>query len=366
MLHGIDISNWQGSFNSEAVPADFVIIQATNGLSRNAYLDYQVKHLGSKRVGLYHFVTLAGSYKQEADNFIHEVKRYGLVGKAVLAVDFEAQYATQGNIGWLNHWLDYVYSVLGVRPMVYTALSSENYLSWGDIPNKAKLWVAQYNNYNPVYGYHARSMYGSTRHWKSATVFQYTAYGRLNGFAGNLDFNVFYGSGSDWDALAKGKATSGGSSNASKKEDEQDLSTWHVKVPYNVHGGCLITKSEGAIVYKSSDLKESTGKKLKYNTSWLVYGNKDGALHVGSGQWIDSRSSLLRLNGIAENGTKAVAYVTSDSLYTQNELNGGAKGIKHLPKQTRWLVYGRKGKYLIVGNEKTGKYINGSKVEISL
>ena len=164
MLHGIDISNWQASFNSEAVSADFVIIQATNGLSRNAYLDYQVKHLGSERAGLYHFATLAGSYKEEADNFIDEVKRYGLVGKAVLAVDFEAKYAKQANIDWLSHWLDYVYKVLGVRPMVYTGLSSENYLSWGDIPKKAKLLVAQYNNYNPVYGYHARCMY---RDWET-------------------------------------------------------------------------------------------------------------------------------------------------------------------------------------------------------
>ncbi|MCT4453179.1 LysM peptidoglycan-binding domain-containing protein, partial [Lactiplantibacillus plantarum] len=65
------------------------------------------------------------------------------------------------------------------------------------------LWIAQYNNYNVVNGYQPRDLYGSLKHWKTAVMFQYTSTGRLPGWNGNLDFDVFYGDKSAWDKYAK-------------------------------------------------------------------------------------------------------------------------------------------------------------------
>ncbi|ACT61410.1 hypothetical protein Nizo2726_0404 [Lactiplantibacillus plantarum] len=52
-------------------------------------------------------------------------------------------------------------------------------------------------------GYQPRDLYGSLKHWKTAVMFQYTSTGRLPGWNGNLDFDVFYGDEAAWDKYAK-------------------------------------------------------------------------------------------------------------------------------------------------------------------
>ncbi|MGL4246913.1 SH3 domain-containing protein, partial [Lactiplantibacillus plantarum] len=80
----------------------------------------------------------------------------------------------------------------------------ENSLDWSSVVNaNYGLWIAQYNNYNIVDGYQPRDLYGNLKHWKAAVMFQYTSTGRLPGWNGNLDFDVFYGDKSAWDKYAK-------------------------------------------------------------------------------------------------------------------------------------------------------------------
>ncbi|WP_262350441.1 LysM peptidoglycan-binding domain-containing protein, partial [Lactiplantibacillus plantarum] len=88
--------------------------------------------------------------------------------------------------------------------VLYTGLSCENALDWSSVV-KANygLWIAQYNNYDAVIGYQPRDLYGSLKNWKTAVMFQYTSTGRLPGWNGNLDFDVFYGDKSAWDKYAK-------------------------------------------------------------------------------------------------------------------------------------------------------------------
>ncbi|KZT89173.1 Lysin [Lactiplantibacillus plantarum] len=107
-------------------------------------------------------------------------------------------------MGHAQEHLDYVYQQTGVRPVLYTGVSCENSLDWSSVV-KANygLWIAQYNNYNVVNGYQPRDLYGSLKHWKTAVMFQYTSTGRLPGWNGNLDFDVFYGDKSAWDKYAK-------------------------------------------------------------------------------------------------------------------------------------------------------------------
>ncbi|MGO3899247.1 MAG: GH25 family lysozyme, partial [Lactiplantibacillus argentoratensis] len=134
------------------------------------------------------------------------VKPY--IGKAMPVLDFEntagSTIQNQAGVGLAKQWLDYVYQQTGVRPVLYTGISCENSLDWSSVV-KANygLWIAQYNNYNVVNGYQPRDLYGSLKHWKTAVMFQYTSTGRLPGWNGNLDFDVFYGDKSAWDKYAK-------------------------------------------------------------------------------------------------------------------------------------------------------------------
>ena len=63
-MNGIDVSNWQAGINLANVPADFVIVLATDGAGfTNPHLVSQVNQalkLG-KRVGVYHFARVMGS-----------------------------------------------------------------------------------------------------------------------------------------------------------------------------------------------------------------------------------------------------------------------------------------------------------------
>ncbi|WPC20848.1 DUF5776 domain-containing protein [Pediococcus inopinatus] len=194
-LNGIDTSNYQSGIGK--VSGDFRIIKATEGTGyTNPALSAQIKSAPSL-LGFYHFAS-NGDYKKEADHFISKVKSY--VGKAILVLDYEPK---SPSVTWAKNWLDYVYSKTGVRPLIYMGLAVENAYDWSAVAKNYGLWVAQYNNYNTVSGFKPRSIYGSVKHWKSMAIFQYSSAGRLSGYSGNLDFDVFYGTKATWDAYAK-------------------------------------------------------------------------------------------------------------------------------------------------------------------
>ncbi|ETY74767.1 lysin [Lactiplantibacillus fabifermentans T30PCM01] len=202
-LNGIDTSSYQTGLDAADIAGDFVIVKATEGTNYiNPVLSGHAKQTlaSGKKLGVYHFASVGDATKQ-ADYFLYKVGNY--VGKSMLVLDYEAKAVSQG-VEWAKTWLDHVYAKTGVRPIIYMGLADENRLDWSPVV-KANygLWVAQYNNYNQVVGYKPRNLYGSLKHWKSAAMFQYTSAGRLAGWSGDLDFDVFYGDKSDWDKYAK-------------------------------------------------------------------------------------------------------------------------------------------------------------------
>lgn len=76
------------------------------------------------------------------------IKNY--VGEAILVLDWEGQRNLQWNKSdriWCKNWLDYVYSKIGVKPLLYVQKSALPKVSGiGDYG----LWVAQYANNNPT------------------------------------------------------------------------------------------------------------------------------------------------------------------------------------------------------------------------
>ncbi|KRN29244.1 prophage lp2 protein 56, lysin [Lactobacillus selangorensis] len=202
-MNGIDVASYQAGMMTAKISADFVISKATEGTNYvNPACAGQINGAlaGGKRIGLYHFAS-GGDSKQEADYFISAVQ--GWIGKAILVLDYEAP-AVKNGATWAKTWLDYVSAKTGVRPLIYLGLSDENAYDWSTVAGaNYGLWIAQYNNYNPVYGYAPRDLYGALKYWKSAAMFQYTSSGRLGGWDGPLDFDVFYGDESAWDKYAK-------------------------------------------------------------------------------------------------------------------------------------------------------------------
>ncbi|MEG0693340.1 MAG: GH25 family lysozyme [Oscillospiraceae bacterium] len=191
----------QAGIDVASVPADFVIIKATEG---TGYTDPQFHNhvekaiAAGKRIGLYHFARndLANTASAEADWFISVVKNF--IGKAVLALDWEAP-ANISDVAYAKAWLDRVYEQTGIRPLIYMSQSPANAYNWADVvAGNYGLWVA---NYGPNDGNQHDI---SIKHWGVTAIHQYTSVGRLPGYGGNLDLNVFNGDGLAWDKYTGG------------------------------------------------------------------------------------------------------------------------------------------------------------------
>lgn len=199
-MHGIDISSWQRGINCGSIPGDFIIIKATEGTGytysgMHACADAALR--AGKKIGFYHFTYNANSASAEAYHFWNAVKPYR--GRAILVLDNE----TNTNPTWALTWMRTVKSYSGVNPIIYQSAGTVRYMSAVARENYG-LWIAgYYHGYRPIYGYNPYSLPYSTGAWKNVAMFQYTSTGRLVGWNGNLDLNVFYGSRGTWDAYAR-------------------------------------------------------------------------------------------------------------------------------------------------------------------
>ena len=208
-LNGIDISNWQRGIDLSKVPCDFVIAKATEGIG---YVDkscdgfiQQAKRLG-KKLGFYHFARPRNDAVREAQYFYNNTKNY--FGEAIPILDWEAE--NKSDVAWAKRWLDEVHRLSGVKPVIYMSESVVNSYDWSSVANADYgLWVAKYRDNNTDYNYNMANAGSRPRvkWWKFYCMWQWTSSGRLNGYGGNLDCNVFYGDVSTWDAYV-GKSTS--------------------------------------------------------------------------------------------------------------------------------------------------------------
>jgi hypothetical protein len=71
---------------------------------------------------------------------------------------------------------------------------------------KYPLWVAKYKDYVIDYNYDmsAAGNKPKVKWWDSYIMWQWTSSGRLDGYNGNLDCNVYYGTSADWKKLING------------------------------------------------------------------------------------------------------------------------------------------------------------------
>ena len=204
-MNGIDISNWQSNIDVTKMDVDFVIVKATEGASYTSpSFTKQVNDTlnSGKKLGVYHYMSYMTPAKQQAEHFVKTVKPY--LNKAVLVLDFEGTAVYKG-VSFALEFLQNVENMTGIKPLIYMSQSVAASHNWTSvINNDYGLWVARYPLGNTTTGFRNDLSYGNLGYWDSAAMFQYTSHGRLSGYSGYLDLDIFYGDESQWDEYAKG------------------------------------------------------------------------------------------------------------------------------------------------------------------
>lgn len=190
-LYGVDISSWQ-SVGTGDQAQNFVIPKATEGVG---YVDkscdkhYQRAKKQGKLLGFYHFARPdlnkgTDGAKREANYFYKNCKNY--FKEAIPVLDWE-QPGTTGQVSWAKAWLDEVYRLSGVRPLIYMSASVVNGNNWSSISGYYGLWIAGYpNKYNvknpptPT----VKDMPYKIGSWKFWAIWQYSS------SAGTLDRDI--------------------------------------------------------------------------------------------------------------------------------------------------------------------------------
>ena len=202
-MNGIDISSWQKNIQLNRIQnIQFVIVKATGGTGYvNPFHQNQVDEAIrlNKKIGFYHFAHEAGSKGDpvsEAYHFVNTIKPYLRYGP-MLVLDNEQ--SNRYDVNWNKKWLDTVYSLTGVKPMIYMSQDTVNHANWSSVANAGyPLWVAYYPYNAPKSLEPERTPTFVIKWWNRAAMWQYTSNLRLDGYNANLDGNVFYGDNRLW------------------------------------------------------------------------------------------------------------------------------------------------------------------------
>ena len=280
-LNGIDISNWQSTINLSAIKADFIIVKSSEGIDwadpSFPKLFKAAKQTG-KKLGVYHFArpTTDNDPVKEADSFINIIKPEGVIGNAILVLDWEAE--NQQNTAYAKKWMDRVYEKTKVKPLIYMSENVTKIYDWSAVAKEYDLWVAKYRDNELDYNYNMASA-GSkpvVKYWKDYKLWQWTSSGKLDGYSGKLDCNIFYGDKKDWDKMASIPKKNGWKKENGVwyyyKEDKR-LTGWH-KLAWNEEQNWYYFNASGKMLTGWQQLKWSKG------TDWFYF-SSGGAMQTG-------------------------------------------------------------------------------------
>ena len=355
MLNVVDLSSNNGIVDVGALKragCEVVIIKATEGTNYvNPFFVSTVKQairLGLK-LGFYHFYT-GVDWKGNADHFYNIIKPYLKYGLALN--DYEGRAITLGGVQYAKNFTEYLAKKLGYTPMIYMGLADENNYNWSSLVKTTDLWVAQYNNMSPEYGFHPRSIYGSLRHWRKVAMFQYTSTGSIGGYY-PLDLSVKYG---NWTEGVK---------------VEMEVENWHAPVEYDDEGAFKVTQSGGAVLWSGANNDKKTDQALR-GTVYRITKVKNGFYKIANHeQWLDGRTGQFKANPVAYNDHMHGKIVVVKPTAGHAELNTKVTG-KDFKVGTAWKMSGYRtfksasGKewhWAIVGAGKD-KYINLDKCRV--
>lgn len=205
MIKGIDISH-NNTVNWAHLVSDikFVYAKASQGVSFkdplfNSYWQY-LKTTSLFR-GAYHFLTVDGSAKDQAENFLSRGVNWSAVNCLPPMLDVEDMVPATLNakilankpafIQLVTDWLEIVTKETGRTPIIYSYKNFfAEYLNNHSWPNP--LWLASYQSHAP----------GLPMGYNSWAIWQYSQYGKISGesVGGEFDMDWFNGT---IDQLAK-------------------------------------------------------------------------------------------------------------------------------------------------------------------
>lgn len=197
-MFGIDISNFQRGLDINGTGAAFAIMKATDG---TRFVDktcdsfvQQCKRSGILW-GFYHFANglHKSSMRAQADYFVNNCKNY--FGEGIPCLDWEDSDEKYGGAvvkygpGAAKEWLDRVYELTGVRPMIYMSASVAQSYDWSAVAKDYGLWGAGYP-YGSTYEHPGTSKYHWGA-WGSPAIHQYSS-------SNGLDKNIAYMDADGW------------------------------------------------------------------------------------------------------------------------------------------------------------------------
>lgn len=207
MLDFIDTSNWQGGYNPALTGADAVVVKATEGTYYvDPYCDPIIQRAMAAGMpwGFYHYAG-DGDAVAEAVHFINNCSGY--FGSGIPVLDWEGDQP----VDWVNAFVGCVHAQTGVWPWIYA--NPWRFNLGGVNPNCAR-WVADYPDvvsptWSQAQGWDCPAADGNVVAW------QFCSDGTVNGIAGNVDLDLFYGTKEQWQAYARGDNGPAGDDDAS-------------------------------------------------------------------------------------------------------------------------------------------------------
>ncbi len=186
--YGIDVSDFQGSVNWQAVAGDgisFAFLKATEGTSFTA-ATFARNWAGVKAAGLirgaYHFFRPQNDPQAQAEHFLRTVKFEPGDLPPVLDIESTGELDAGAIVERMAKWLAVVETATKRKPIIYTYANFwkrlGNPLGFSDFP----LWIAHYTSAaEPL----------MPAGWDTWTVWQYTDSGKVKGISGGVDTNRF-------------------------------------------------------------------------------------------------------------------------------------------------------------------------------
>lgn len=203
-MQGIDISSYQAGIDLASVPCDFVIVKATQGtgyVNPDCGRAVEQALAAGKLVGVYHYIDGSGA-QAEADHFVDQIS--GWVGRVLVCLDWESGSNVRwGDLGHLAAVIDRVRERTGRPPVVYASSAAFPWQTCAD--RDCGAWVAQYASMDQT-GYQDHP-WGEGAY--DCLIRQYSATGRLPGWGGDLDLDIFYGNRTLWGAYVTGAGGAG-------------------------------------------------------------------------------------------------------------------------------------------------------------
>lgn len=178
----IDVSQYQGNINWNAVDREIAIIKMSGGdaglyTDSKANANYYGAKTANKAIGMYHFAGGVNAVN-EADFFIAACSP--LEENDVLVLDFEIPHPDP--VGWCGAFVNRVHDRTGIWPLLYINLATLNAHDWSTILSTCGLWLAAWNN-DPE----------ATLTNKPYVMHQYTSNGNVPGIAGRVDLDMWFG-----------------------------------------------------------------------------------------------------------------------------------------------------------------------------